>query len=146
MHEERLNRRAARRRETKWLAIGVSLIGACLTPHEGPARAARVTAIRRGDVMNTVIFASIHNAGRSQMAAAWFNALADSTRVRAVSGGTEPGTRLHPEVLERSSTYWAFEREPRAASSRIASSNTARRSASAVAHSRSISSSPAYSW
>ena len=50
--------------------------------------------------MNTVIFACIHNAGRSQMAAAWFNALADGTRARAVSAGTDPGTRVHPEVLE----------------------------------------------
>jgi arsenate reductase len=50
--------------------------------------------------MNTVIFACVHNAGRSQMAAAWFNALADSTRARAVSAGTDPGTRVHPEVLE----------------------------------------------
>ena len=50
--------------------------------------------------MNTVIFACIHNAGRSQMAAAWFNALADSTKARAVSAGTDPGTRVHPEVLE----------------------------------------------
>ena len=50
--------------------------------------------------MTTVIFACIHNAGRSQMAAAWFNALADSTKARAVSAGTDPGTRVHPEVLE----------------------------------------------
>ena len=50
--------------------------------------------------MKTVIFACIHNAGRSQMAAAWFNALADSTKARAISAGTEPGTRVHPEVLE----------------------------------------------
>ena len=50
--------------------------------------------------MNTVIFACVHNAGRSQMAAAWFNALADSTKARALSAGTEPGTRVHPEVLE----------------------------------------------
>jgi arsenate reductase len=50
--------------------------------------------------MNTVIFACIHNAGRSQMAAAWFNALADSTKARAISAGTEPGTRVHPEVLD----------------------------------------------
>ena len=50
--------------------------------------------------MNTVIFACIHNAGRSQMAAAWFNALADSAKARAVSAGTDPGTRVHPEVLE----------------------------------------------
>jgi len=48
----------------------------------------------------TVIFACIHNAGRSQMAAAWFNALADAAKARAVSAGTEPGTRVHPEVLE----------------------------------------------
>jgi arsenate reductase (thioredoxin) len=50
--------------------------------------------------MNTVIFACVHNAGRSQMAAAWFNALADSTKARAVSAGTDPGTKVHPEVLE----------------------------------------------
>ena len=50
--------------------------------------------------MKTVIFACIHNAGRSQMAAAWFNALADSTKARAISAGTDPGTKVHPEVLE----------------------------------------------
>jgi len=49
--------------------------------------------------MKTVLFACIHNAGRSQMAAAWFNALADTTKARAISAGTEPGTRVHPEVL-----------------------------------------------
>jgi arsenate reductase len=50
--------------------------------------------------MNTVLFACIHNAGRSQMAAAWFNALADKAKARAISAGTEPGTRVHPEVVE----------------------------------------------
>ena len=50
--------------------------------------------------MKTVIFACVHNAGRSQMAAAFFNALADPSQARAVSAGTEPGTRVHPEVLE----------------------------------------------
>jgi arsenate reductase len=49
--------------------------------------------------MTTVIFACVHNAGRSQMAAAWFNELADRTRARALSAGTEPGERVHPEVL-----------------------------------------------
>jgi arsenate reductase len=48
--------------------------------------------------MKTVLFACIHNAGRSQMAAAWFNALAD--KAKAISAGTEPSTRVHPEVLE----------------------------------------------
>jgi arsenate reductase len=50
--------------------------------------------------MKTVIFACVHNAGRSQMAAAWFNALVDAAKARAVSAGTEPGARVHPEVLE----------------------------------------------
>src|SRR4029079_16064045 len=38
--------------------------------------------------------------GRSQMAAAWFNALADSAKARAISAGTDPGTRLNREVPE----------------------------------------------
>jgi arsenate reductase len=50
--------------------------------------------------MKTVIFACIHNAGRSQMAAAWFNALADKNKAQALSAGTNPGTRVHPEVLQ----------------------------------------------
>jgi len=47
-----------------------------------------------------VIFACVHNAGRSQMAAAFFNALADPDRARAVSAGTEPAARVHPEVID----------------------------------------------
>lgn len=47
----------------------------------------------------TILFACIHNAGRSQMAAAWFNALADQEKARAISAGTDPGSRVHPEVL-----------------------------------------------
>lgn len=50
--------------------------------------------------MTTVLFACVHNAGRSQMAAAWFNLLADPSRARAVSAGTSPGAAVHPEVLE----------------------------------------------
>jgi len=49
--------------------------------------------------MRKVIFACIHNAGRSQMAAAFFNQLADPTKAQAVSAGTDPGVRVHPEVL-----------------------------------------------
>ena len=50
--------------------------------------------------MDTVIFACVHNAGRSQMAAAWFNALADPAHARAVSAGTQPGERVHPVVVD----------------------------------------------
>jgi arsenate reductase len=49
--------------------------------------------------MKTVIFACVHNAGRSQMAAALFNQLADPARARALSAGTNPGERVHPEVV-----------------------------------------------
>jgi arsenate reductase len=46
-----------------------------------------------------VLFACVHNAGRSQMAAAWFNRLADPACARAISAGTEPAARVHPEVV-----------------------------------------------
>ncbi len=49
--------------------------------------------------MKTVIFACVHNAGRSQMAAAFFNKLADPAKARALSAGTSPGDRVHPEVI-----------------------------------------------
>ncbi len=50
--------------------------------------------------MRSYIFACVHNAGRSQMAAAFFNQLADPQKARAVSAGTEPGPHVHPVVLE----------------------------------------------
>lgn len=49
--------------------------------------------------MLKVIFACVHNAGRSQMAAAFFNQLADRQKAEALSAGTEPGLKVHPEVL-----------------------------------------------
>lgn len=49
---------------------------------------------------HTVIFACVHNAGRSQMAAAQFNLIADPSKARAISAGTAPGARVHPEVVE----------------------------------------------
>ena len=50
--------------------------------------------------MTTVLFACVHNAGRSQMAAALFNQLADPAKARAISAGTQPGPRVHPAVVE----------------------------------------------
>jgi len=34
------------------------------------------------------------------MAAAWFNRLADPEKAHALSAGTQPGTCVHPEVVE----------------------------------------------
>jgi arsenate reductase (thioredoxin) len=47
----------------------------------------------------TVLFACVHNAGRSQIAAALFNHYADRSQVRAISAGTQPANRVHPEVV-----------------------------------------------
>lgn len=46
-----------------------------------------------------VVFACVHNAGRSQMAAAFFRAMADPAKAQATSAGTQPGARVHPEVV-----------------------------------------------
>lgn len=48
----------------------------------------------------TVLFACVQNAGRSQMAAAFFNAMADPSRARAVSAGSAPAAQVHPEVVD----------------------------------------------
>lgn len=50
--------------------------------------------------MTTVIFACVHNAGRSQMAAAWFNRIANPSKAGAISAGTQPSNQVHPVVVE----------------------------------------------
>ena len=47
-----------------------------------------------------VIFACVHNAGRSQMAAALLNASVDPARAEGLSAGTAPGPHVHPVVVE----------------------------------------------
>ncbi len=51
-------------------------------------------------MIEKILFACVHNAGRSQMAAAFFHALADPERARGMSAGTQPDTKVHPEVIE----------------------------------------------
>jgi len=50
--------------------------------------------------MDTVLFACVHNAGRSQMAAAWFNKLCDRNKAIAISAGPKPGEQVHHAVVE----------------------------------------------
>jgi arsenate reductase len=50
--------------------------------------------------LTTVLFACVHNAGRSQMAAGFFNALAGPKTARAISAGTRPADRVNPVVVE----------------------------------------------
>lgn len=47
---------------------------------------------------DVILFLCGHNAGRSIMAEAWFNAHNRNPAVRAVSAGTEPATEINPEV------------------------------------------------
>jgi len=49
--------------------------------------------------MAAALFVCLHNAGRSQMSAALFERAA-AGRHRALSAGTAPGERVHPEVVE----------------------------------------------
>ena len=55
--------------------------------------------VMRKRLVDTVLFACVHNAGRSQMAAAWFNRFADGEKARAISAGTQPAAQVHPEVV-----------------------------------------------
>lgn len=50
--------------------------------------------------MQKIIFACVHNAGRSQMSAAFFNHFADQRRAIAISAGTQPAEHVHPVVVE----------------------------------------------
>ncbi|MBI4511491.1 MAG: arsenate reductase ArsC [Deltaproteobacteria bacterium] len=49
--------------------------------------------------VTVVLFACGQNAGRSQMAAAFFNSLADPSVARAISAGTSPASSVHAEVV-----------------------------------------------
>jgi len=47
-----------------------------------------------------VLFACVHNAGRSQMAAALLNQLAAPGQAHGISAGTQPADHVHPVVAE----------------------------------------------
>lgn len=49
--------------------------------------------------MKTILFACTQNAGRSQIAAALFNKLADPRKARAISAGTRPAKKIHKNVI-----------------------------------------------
>ena len=49
--------------------------------------------------MKKVLFVCVHNAGRSQMAEAFFNRLAEG-KALALSAGTEPASRVNPVVVK----------------------------------------------
>lgn len=52
--------------------------------------------------METILFVCVHNAGRSQMAEAFFNRLAQERGLdaRAASAGTAPGVQVNPVAVQ----------------------------------------------
>jgi arsenate reductase (thioredoxin) len=51
------------------------------------------------NTMKTLLFVCVHNAGRSQMAEAFFNQMADG-KARAISAGSKPDEKLNSIVVE----------------------------------------------
>ena len=51
------------------------------------------------DVKATVLFVCVHNAGRSQMAAGYLQALAGD-RIQVLSAGTQPKDQVNPSAIE----------------------------------------------
>ncbi len=77
---------------TNWLTIGAERFA-----RQRLQALAHAQATASGKVP-AVLFLCVHNAGRSQMALAWFNRLA-SDRAVAWSGGSEPAAELNPAVI-----------------------------------------------
>lgn len=77
---------------TNWLAIGAERFA-----RQRLQALAHAQAAASGKVP-AVLFLCVHNAGRSQMALAWFNHLAGD-RAIAWSGGSEPVAKLKPAVI-----------------------------------------------
>jgi arsenate reductase (thioredoxin) len=71
--------------------------------------------------VSTVLFVCLHNAGRSQMSQALFDRAADA-RHEALSAGTTPAERVHPEVVEamRELDIDLADRKPRALTRELA--------------------------
>ena len=54
------------------------------------------------DAETTILFACLQNAGRSQLAAAFAQQIADErglSTIRVLSAGSEPASKVHPQVV-----------------------------------------------
>jgi arsenate reductase (thioredoxin) len=54
---------------------------------------------KEGTALKTVLFVCVHNAGRSQMAEAFFNQMANG-KARAISAGSKPAEKVNPIAIE----------------------------------------------
>lgn len=90
-------RTVSRASHSAWPAAGVAI-------QRMTSRSMTVLALAPGlssrKTVSRVIFACIRNAGRSQMAVAFFNQQADPQHARAISAGTAPSGTVEPNVLD----------------------------------------------
>jgi glycerol uptake facilitator-like aquaporin len=79
-------------------AVAATLLFSWLTP--ALSETAEDILMPHDENVKTYLFACVHNAGRSQMAAALFNRYADRRACLAISAGTAPADHVHPMVVE----------------------------------------------
>ena len=96
-------KRRKRMSRVVWRASHAVWPAAAEAIHRAAGRA--LTALTPGTpsprpAVTRVIFACMHNAGRSQMAAAFFNQIAHPSRARAISAGTRAARSVDPGVRE----------------------------------------------
>jgi glycerol uptake facilitator-like aquaporin len=81
-------------------AIAATLLFGWLVPSISDAAQDVLMPHQRPAPLRTYLFACVHNAGRSQMAAALFNTYANRFACVGISAGTRPANHVHPEVVE----------------------------------------------
>jgi len=79
--------------------IAATLLFRWLVPNLPETAKDILMAHQRSALVKTYLFACVHNAGRSQMAAALFNIYANREGCIGISAGTQPANQVHPEVV-----------------------------------------------
>ncbi|MBI2862036.1 MAG: arsenate reductase ArsC [Chloroflexi bacterium] len=95
--------RSRARRRRSWWKSSASNDRSSICKNDFAYQTTKATVFRGGTTLGKrVLFVCIHNAGRSQMAEAFFNQAAEERAldVGAESAGTEPAERVHPQVVE----------------------------------------------
>jgi glycerol uptake facilitator-like aquaporin/protein-tyrosine-phosphatase len=80
--------------------IGATVLFRWLVPNLPETAKDILIPHERSAPVKTYLFACVHNAGRSQMAAALFNLYANRDGCIGISAGTQPANQVHPEVVQ----------------------------------------------
>jgi glycerol uptake facilitator-like aquaporin/protein-tyrosine-phosphatase len=80
--------------------IGATVLFRWLVPNLPATAKDILMPHQRSAPVKTYLFACVHNAGRSQIAAALFNIYANHDACIGISAGTRPAGQVHPEVVQ----------------------------------------------